>query len=296
MIKGKYTAHQVEERTEIPASTLRQWERRYGVPLPERSESGYRLYSDDDLKLIGEMKNHIAGGVPASRAATLVRQPIHNDREPQHLLNLRSRLVGALVDLDEQRAESILSEAYSMYPVEVIVSEVFHGVMVDIGTSWHDGSIPITTEHFASNFVRGRLRLLMNISGPTVTGLSVIIACAPQDMHELGALTMAVLLRRVGYQIYFTGSDTPIPDLVAMAEAVNPIAVMISASSRESVSVLKQGKDLLSNLAPLLIFGGHAFNEDPSEAVSLGGHFLAKSANEAVESFNHLINQRRSSQ
>ena len=81
-----------------------------------------------------------------------------------------------------------------------------------------------------------------------------------------------------------------------MAEAVNPIAVMISASSRESVSVLKQGKDLLSNLAPLLIFGGHAFNEDPSEAESLGGHFLAKSANEAVESFNHLINQRRSSQ
>ena len=290
--RGKYTVHQVEERTNVLAATLRQWERRYGVPLPERAESGYRLYSDDDLKIIGDMQNHISGGIPASRAATLIKQTLSHNGEPQNLLSLRSRLVEALVNLDESRAENILSEAYGMYSIEVVVSEIFHGTMFDIGTSWHDGLIPITTEHFASNFVQGRLRLLMNIVGSTVSRLSVIVACAPQDMHEIGALSLAVLLQRQGYHIYFTGSNTPIADLVVMTETVDPIAVMISASSRESLLQLKQSKALLSNLSPFLIFGGGAFNKDPSEAEGLGGHFLAETASLAVHEFSHLINQR----
>ena len=72
-VTGKYTVNEVEDRTGVPAATLRQWERRYGFPLPERSASGYRLYGDDDLRHIVAMKRHIDDGVPASRAAEMVR-------------------------------------------------------------------------------------------------------------------------------------------------------------------------------------------------------------------------------
>jgi methanogenic corrinoid protein MtbC1 len=296
MTSGKYTVNQAEERTMVPAATLRQWERRYGFPMPERASSGYRLYSDADLLSIEEMKRHIAAGVPASRAAVLAREPIQIGGEQQGLLNVRSNLVDALVNLDERRAEIILGEAYAMYPMEAVISEIVHGTMVDVGVLWHDGSIPITTEHFASNFMQGRLRLLLIMPGATVSYLGVIVACAPQEMHELGALTLAVLLRRAGYQIYFTGASTPIADLVEMAGTVNPIAVLISATTSESILTLRKNKDRLSNLAPrLLFFGGGVFNEDPSEAERLGGHFLAATASTAVEAFNQLINQRRSS-
>ncbi|MEX2501217.1 MAG: MerR family transcriptional regulator, partial [Trueperaceae bacterium] len=73
MSRGKFTVHEVEERTDVPAATLRQWERRYGCPKPERSTSGYRLYADVDLRVIETMKRYIDDGVPASRAADLVR-------------------------------------------------------------------------------------------------------------------------------------------------------------------------------------------------------------------------------
>ena len=68
-VDGKYTVREVEERTGVPASSLRQWERRYGFPKPERSESGYRYFSEGDIDAISRMRDLVAEGVPPSRAA-----------------------------------------------------------------------------------------------------------------------------------------------------------------------------------------------------------------------------------
>ena len=35
----------VSQETGVPADTFRAWERRYGVPRPQRTEGGHRLYS-----------------------------------------------------------------------------------------------------------------------------------------------------------------------------------------------------------------------------------------------------------
>ena len=43
---------EVAERTGLAAGTIRMWEQRYGVPVPSRTESGYRLYTDGDVELL----------------------------------------------------------------------------------------------------------------------------------------------------------------------------------------------------------------------------------------------------
>ncbi|EMJ5853212.1 TPA: MerR family transcriptional regulator, partial [Klebsiella aerogenes] len=35
----------------INATTLRAWQRRYGLLKPERTDGGHRLYNDDDVQL-----------------------------------------------------------------------------------------------------------------------------------------------------------------------------------------------------------------------------------------------------
>ena len=42
----------VAERTGLAAGTIRMWEQRYGVPVPRRAPSGYRMYSDEDVDLL----------------------------------------------------------------------------------------------------------------------------------------------------------------------------------------------------------------------------------------------------
>lgn len=288
MSRGRYTVNEVEERTKVSGSTLRQWERRYGFPKPERSDSGYRLYCDADVSSIEAMKRFIAEGVPASKAAELVKRLEPVASAPSTLAGLQKALIEAFIQLDETQADRIFSEAHSLHTVEAVL-ELTRKTMVEMGTLWHSGSILTTTEHFASSYISGRLHSLMRLMGNSETAPSVIVACAPLEQHELGALTLAVLLRRAGYRVYYVGANTPVKELHEMANALHPIGVMISASSPESLQRLNENRSYLQGMAPVVAFGGLVFNRQPELSKSLGGTFLAEDAGAAVERFNELV-------
>ncbi len=295
MSRGKYTVNEVEERTGVPATTLRQWERRYGLPMPERSDSGYRLYGDEDLEDIRALKGHVDDGVPASRAAQMVKERARRVVGPRPLSTLTEELVAALVDLDDGRADRVLSEAHALHPVESVVLNLLHDTMIELGQRWHDGKIATTTEHFASSYVNGRLRQLLALSGSNVNGRAVIVACAPHDQHELGALMLAVMLRRSGYRAYFVGANTPVEDLAVMARDLRPFAVMISASSLESIHELVAKREHLDGIAPVLALGGNGFNADPSRVEMVGGEYLGSTVPDALARLALLERERMTS-
>ncbi|MGL4609226.1 MAG: MerR family transcriptional regulator [Trueperaceae bacterium] len=294
-MKGKYTVNEVEERTSVPASTLRQWERRYGFPIPERSDSGYRLYSEGDLQSINAMKRHIDDGIPASRAAELVRRMNPAAKGPRPLSEMQQELVNALLNLDEERADAVLSEAHSLHPVEAVMFNLISPAMVQIGQMWHDGIINVTIEHHASSYIYGRLRALLSISANIKTASAVIVACAPTDQHELGPLMLAVAVRRAGYRVYYIGANTPISDLFEMSNQVMPIAIMLSASTPVATEKLMEEQHYFRNVSPLIIFGGTAFNENPELAKTLGGLYLAADIPKAVEKFEQLVQKVKTS-
>jgi MerR family transcriptional regulator, light-induced transcriptional regulator len=58
----------VAERTGLAAGTIRMWEQRYGLPEPARADSGYRVYSHEDVELLRRAVSLRARGlsVPAA--------------------------------------------------------------------------------------------------------------------------------------------------------------------------------------------------------------------------------------
>ena len=52
----RYRINAVSEMTGLSAPNLRAWERRYGIPNPQRGENAYRLYSNRDITLLRKMK------------------------------------------------------------------------------------------------------------------------------------------------------------------------------------------------------------------------------------------------
>ena len=304
-LEGKYTVQEVSDRTGVPAATLRQWERRYGTPRPSRTESGYRLYSENDLDLIAAITRHIGDGVPASRATELAKHDVlvtapddavvgvtTAGAAPAHAPVLyRRRLVDAAIRLDEAGADRVFSEALAAHSVERVLSEVVAPALVDVGELWHGGRIPTTTEHFASNFVQNRLRSLLRLAATNTRGEEVIVACAPGDQHELGPLMLAVLLRRAGHRVYYVGADTPVADLVGMAATLKPRCLMVSASTTGAYERLRDEQILLRRAAPLMVFGGRAFDADPGRAATLGGHYLADDVATAVKRFQDLLHE-----
>ena len=47
-----YNIKVVLNQTGIAADTLRAWERRYGLPVPQRTQGGHRMYSERDIETI----------------------------------------------------------------------------------------------------------------------------------------------------------------------------------------------------------------------------------------------------
>ena len=70
---GELAIRQVAERTGIAAGTIRMWEQRYGFPEPERTPSGYRRYSDDDVESLRRVASYRRLGLSIPAAIDRVR-------------------------------------------------------------------------------------------------------------------------------------------------------------------------------------------------------------------------------
>ena len=292
MTRGKYTVNEVEERTKVPGSTLRQWERRYGFPKPERSESGYRLYSDQDLNHIDAMKRHIAEGIPASRAAELVRGVVPLAGGPRPVRVLQEELVAALAGLEEDAARRLLSEAHALHPIDMVVLQLMSGTVKRLGELWQQGSVEAAVVNYATVYLQGRLLALLEQAPLARTAPAVLVAGAPGDRHEIAALMLAVMLRRGGLRAYFTGADTPPADLATLAERLRPMAVMISATNLESLEELERNRGHLMGLAPLLGLGGEAFNRFPGSADAIGGQYLGSDIGQGLQHLRQRLRGR----
>jgi CheY-like chemotaxis protein len=72
-----YSIKAAAELTDVPATTLRHWEKTFSLIVPERTEGGHRLYSQEDIERIKWLKYQIDHeGVQASVAHRLLEQEL----------------------------------------------------------------------------------------------------------------------------------------------------------------------------------------------------------------------------
>src|SRR3984957_6473427 len=63
---------ELARRTGVGVSTLRAWERRFGLIEPERSPSGQRVYTEADVDRVNAVCRLVAEGLPLSPAVSRV--------------------------------------------------------------------------------------------------------------------------------------------------------------------------------------------------------------------------------
>jgi CheY-like chemotaxis protein len=76
-----YSIGAVERMVGIPAATIRNWEDRYGVVTPERSEGGHRLYSRAQVEQLRFVKREVERGLQPADAHRMLAEGVES-REP----------------------------------------------------------------------------------------------------------------------------------------------------------------------------------------------------------------------
>ena len=80
----RFNLKAVVQQTGLKPDTLRAWERRYGLPTPERSSGGHRLYSKHDVDTLKWLIARQREGLSIKRAVELWRQVESEGRDPPH--------------------------------------------------------------------------------------------------------------------------------------------------------------------------------------------------------------------
>ncbi|MBN2797868.1 MAG: MerR family transcriptional regulator [Deltaproteobacteria bacterium] len=223
-----YRIKTVSERTGIPRPTLLAWERRYQITSPDRQDgNNYRVYSEEDVALLVEVKALVDGGMRVSEALAQVRQR-RQHQDDGSLRRAREALLEALLALDREGADAV-GAGLDTVPFTEIIHQVYLPLVRALGTGWAAGSVTVAQEHYASEYVRARLAaMLLRLGSGPVGGPTALCAGLPGDRHELGLLSAAVELALRGYRVYYLGADVPIADLVGTIAAHPPVALCLS--------------------------------------------------------------------
>lgn len=65
---GRYKIKTIADLAGFSPTLLRAWERRYDILEPERTETGHRLYTEDDLRVLREIKRRLDAGGRSARS------------------------------------------------------------------------------------------------------------------------------------------------------------------------------------------------------------------------------------
>lgn len=220
---------ELERRTGVPTGTLRAWERRYAVLDPQRTDAGYRLYSEADVERVQRIRRLLDDGLSISEAARLVRSGISPDDAPADDGGRLSpeAFTDALVRFDGAAAQSILDDLTARFSVSSVAVRVVLPALRTIGEQQANGALGIGHEHFASNLIRGRFWGLTR-TWDQGGGARAVLACAPGDHHDLGLLIFGIALRERGWRITYLGVDTPAAVLLDIVEQLDARAAVVS--------------------------------------------------------------------
>lgn len=109
-----YPIREVSKLTGVNAITLRAWERRYGLIEPIRTESGHRLYTQQNIDLLNQVVKLTQQGVPIGQVkAMLPKSPLPQVSQPE---NYQTDLLEAITRFDVLLLSNVLDQVMADLP------------------------------------------------------------------------------------------------------------------------------------------------------------------------------------
>jgi len=308
--KPVYNLKVVLRETGIKADVLRAWERRYGLPMPQRSAGGHRLYSQRDIEVIKWLIARQHEGLSISSAVELFREQEASSRNPlgdfgnveqptptqltvfsseSTLEAFRQKWLASCTSFNETAAEQTLNQAFSLYPVEMVVSQVIQLGMRDLGESWFNGDVSVQQEHFTSAIALRRLETLISATPPPTQQQTILLACPSGEWHTFSLVVLNLFLRRKGFHVVFLGANVPDENLLETVNNIRPALTIFASQQLASAANLQRTARSMREKELQVAFCGRIFNSVTSLRERIPGHFLGTTIEDSLLMIDNLV-------
>jgi MerR family transcriptional regulator, light-induced transcriptional regulator len=208
----------------VSPNTLRSWERRFGYPMPQRTEGGHRQFQLTEIESLRQ----------AFEETHNISSAISIARERGQGLASPARLREAFAAFDQAQADRLLEESLAVRSVERTVTTLLIRAVEEL----EDREQGASAEYgFAWRYATGWLAAAVRVA-PIATreqGVIIFDASHPTDIDSLHIQALELFLRRAGLRVLTLPVE---PARVAHAlHALQPGAIVLGGN-RASLDAL----------------------------------------------------------
>ncbi|MEV3871901.1 MerR family transcriptional regulator [Streptomyces sp. NPDC049906] len=242
------TTGAVARRLGVAPTTLRSWDRRYGLGPAHHEGGRHRRWTPGDIAVLEAMCRLTASGVPPAEAARAARTgPVPPPPTPAgpRLRNHGALPLGrvgpecrglarAAVRLDADAVDELLAHSLAAHGLLFAWDEVMMPALRAVGRKWQssDGRY-VEVEHLLSWHISSALRRVPPTRpGPRHPAGPVLAACAPGELHTLPLEALTAGLLSVGLPVRMLGGAVPARALDEAVHRSGPVAVVLWSQSR----------------------------------------------------------------
>lgn len=270
------TVAAVARRLGVAPSTLRTWDRRYGLGPTAHEPGAHRRYSPQDVARLGIMRRLTRKGVPAAESARIAQATpaseltLRPDRlEARVAVVARPRdtvraLVRSAQALDAESVSGQVAESLERRGAVATWDSLCVPSLRALGDRWAHSGAGVDVEHLASECMLGAFHQYAHrMSLPRAGARSVLLACAEEEQHSLPLFAVAAALgeRDIGSRVL--GARVPSDALVAAVRRLAPAAVLVWSQQAETGDLAQMDRlARLNGRVGLLAIGGPGWRRD----------------------------------
>jgi len=301
--KDLFPIRVLSEKTTVGTSTLRAWERRYGLLTPNRTPKGHRLYCDSDVKRVHKILDLLEDGhsLPVIKDMLAANKKYEGSETsstentvPGETTSVWTEFVESTIDATRdfniERLDAIYNEATSLYPIDMVISRLIEPVLNNLGREWiQHPEKGIAEEHFYTSWLKNRIGARFQHSYSHAKGARIVCACLPGSFHEVGLMLFALSALARGYRVLYFGADLPLNQLNYITQRSAAKAVVLGAHMPLNRDLNTELVALISALDIPVFIGGYDDNIDTSAVQESGGILLGSNIPVALRIFESSV-------
>ncbi|NVZ81544.1 MerR family transcriptional regulator [Pseudomonas yamanorum] len=253
--QGWLPIREVARQTGVNAVTLRAWERRYGLIVPQRTPKGHRLFSAEHVQRIHTILTWLNRGVPVSQVKSLIdtAQPASEPPVENEWHNRRQHLMQAISELAERRVDDAFNQAMALYPPRTLCEQLLLPLLKELELRWQ-GQFGAQMERvFFYSWLRSKFGARMYHNNRQLNGAPLLLINQSDLPLEPHLWLTAWLASSADCPVEVFDWPLPAGELALAVEHLQPRAVLLYSSKALHTSAL--GKLLSGFSCPKLITG-----------------------------------------
>lgn len=256
----------VSKVTGINAHTIRAWEKRYKAVVPSRSESGKRIYSQEEVDRLKKLHELVKLGNAISDVAKL------NDEELDQLyldyVGNESSNQDGLLEMENIDVHSTLQNlllALQSYKLDIISYEldklkrnlssrelalsIIIPLIQEVERELKGGVLNVGQEHSLSSILKFHIgQTLFSSIKDADEGQTIVFATPEGELNEFGIMISALLASYYKIKFYYLGPNMPAESLAQACRQVKAHKLVLGITSKYNEAYAKRLEEYLVRL------------------------------------------------